>query len=142
MILKIKNIFLILAALPLFYSCDQDSFVFDVNCDECFIEKPDSADLIIYLTINEDNPYVPLRFYRGEVEENVVEWVDTAYSETFYLYSPVDEYYSLEAKYLRGSDTIVVVDGDKLKTNQVSDVCDTDCWIIRGGIMNARLRSE
>lgn len=121
------------------FSCEQNPFIFDVDCDECYFEKPDSADLIVDITINEENPYVPLIFYKGDVEDGNIEWIDTAYSETLYLYSPVDQFYSIKAFYKSGDQTIISVDGDKLKTTQVSDVCDYDCWVIRGGILDVRL---
>ncbi len=123
------------------FSCEQNPFVLDVNCDECYYEKPDSADLIVDLTINEENPYVPLVFYKGKVEEGLIEWIDTAYTETLYLYSPVEQYYSIKAFYKSGEQTIISVDGDKLGTTQVSDVCDYDCWVIRGGILDVRLKN-
>ncbi len=122
------------------FSCEEDPFVFDVNCDECFTSEPDSADLIVDITINEENPFVPLVFYRGDVEEDNIEWIDTSYSETLYLYSPVNEYYSIKAFYKSGSQTIIAVDGDRMKTTRVSDVCDYDCWVIKGGTLDVRLK--
>lgn len=124
------------------FSCEEDPFVFDVNCDECYINEPDSADLIVDITINEENPFVPLVFYRGDVEEENIEWIDTAYSETLYLYSPVNEYYSIKAFYKSGNQTIIAVDGDRMKTSMVSDVCNYDCWVIRGGVLDVRLKDE
>ncbi len=138
---NLKVFFTVLFILFIF-SCEQNPFIFDVNCDECYFDRPDSADLIVDITINEDNPFVPLVFYKGKVEEDNIEWIDTAYSETLYLYSPVDQYYSIKAFYKSGVQTIIAVDGDKLKTTQVSDVCDYDCWIIRGGILDVRLKEE
>lgn len=133
-----------IAILTLFFlitfACEQDPFVFDVNCDECYINEPDSADLIVDITINEENPFVPLIFYRGEVDDDNIEWIDTSWSETLYLYSPVDEYYSIKAFYKKGEQTIIAVDGDKLKTSLVSDACETDCYVIKGGILDVRLK--
>lgn len=139
MIFNIKT-FLISLFIILVFSCEQNPFIFDVNCDECYFEKPDSADLIVDITINEENPFVPLIFYKGKAEEGNIEWIDTAYSETLYLYSPVDQYYSIKAFYKSGEQTIISIDGDKLKTTRVSDVCDYDCWVIRGGILDVRLK--
>ncbi|MGC9344617.1 MAG: hypothetical protein ACP5E3_18065 [Bacteroidales bacterium] len=138
-----KNIIIAaLLSIIVVFSCDQDPFVFDVNCDECYFNEPDSADLIVDITINEENPFVPLVFYRGEVDENNIEWIDTAYTETLYLYSPVNEYYSVKAFYKSDNQTIIAIDGDKLKTSRVSDVCDYDCWVIRGGTLDVRLKDQ
>lgn len=122
------------------FSCEESPFVFDVNCDNCYYNKPDSADLVVSLTINAENPYVPLVFYKGRVEDNVIEWVDTAYEQTLYLYSPVGEFYSIEATYKKDGKKIVAIDGDKLKTTRVSDVCDYDCYVIKGGLLDVRLK--
>jgi hypothetical protein len=138
-----KNILLTtLISLLIIFSCEQNPFVFDVNCDECYFNEPDSADLIVDITINEENPFVPLIFYRGEADDNNIEWIDTAYTETLYLYSPVNEYYSIKAFYKSGDQTLIAVDGDKLRTSRVSDVCDYDCWVIRGGILDIRLKDQ
>ena len=138
--MKKKAIFLTIFLIIIIYSCDQEVFVFDVNCDECTILKPDSADLIVHVTINEDNPYVPLVFYKGVIDDSIVDWVDTTRDETLYLYSEIDEFYSVEAKYKNGDKTIIAIDGDKLKASRVSDVCDADCWIVKGGILDVRLK--
>lgn len=140
--MKRNTIFTILFIFAAIFSCEKNPFIFDVNCDECYLNEPDSADLIVDLTINKENPFVPLVFYRGEIEDNNIEWIDTAYSETLYLYSPVEEYYSIKAFYKSGSQTLIAVDGDKLKTRKVSDVCDNECWVIRGGILDVRLKEE
>ena len=123
--------FLILAGI--LYSCNEKIFTGDVNCDECYEIKPDSADIIVHLTIDDENPVVPLVVYRGQVEDNNIEYVDTAYGKTYYLYVPVNAYYSVEAKYISGNKTIYTVDGDKLQIKHVSDACSSDCWIITGG---------
>jgi len=139
-----KNILLALTFIVtiLVFSCEETPFVFDVDCDECYIDKPDSANLIIDITINEENPFVPLVFYRGNIEDGIVEYRDTAREERRYLYSPVDEEYSVKAFYKSDSQTIIAVDGDKLKTSRVSDVCDIDCWVIRGGVLDVRLKKD
>ena len=112
----------------------------NIDCDECYYLKPDSADLIVNLTLNDENPFVPLIFYRGKVEEGIIEWTDTSYNKTLYLYSKVNEYYSVKAYYKKEGKTIIAIDGAKLNTRQVSGVCDRDCWIITGGEMDVRLK--
>jgi hypothetical protein len=148
-----KNIrFISLILLVVFYlftfSCEEGAFELNVNCDECYSEKPDSADLIVHLSFSEVNDSIPLAFYRGKVEEGQLEWLDTAYVKDYpegryYLYSPVSEYYSIKATYKTAANkTIIAVDGDKLTVKHITDVCDTDCWIIKGGILDVRLKYE
>jgi len=143
------KIFAIVGLFVFTFSCEQDPFIFDVNCDECYYPEPDTADLILDFTLNEENPYVPYILYIGDVEDNIVIFVGdvedniivrTAYSEQEYLPAAVNEHYSIEAFYKNGDQTVVVVDGDKLKTSRTSEVCDTECWIIKGGQFNLKLK--
>ncbi len=141
--LRIKFIagaFYVIIIICIICSCDREIFTFNVNCDECDPYKPDSADLIVRITIDEENQSVPLVFYKGKVEEGVIEWIDTAYTATLYLYSPVNEFFSVKATYKRDGKTIIAVDGDKLKASLVTDICEKDCWIIKGGILDVRLK--
>ena len=135
-----KIYILVILALTIVFSCENSPSTFNVNCDECYRNKPDSADLIIKLTINKENPFVPVVFYKGDVESNNIEWVDTFILETATLYSKIGQYYSIEAKYItEKGDTIIAIDGGKLKTVLVRDVCDTDCWVIKGGKLDVRV---
>lgn len=113
-----------------------------VDCDECYYEKPDSADLVIYLTIDGDHPEVPITVYRGDVEEDRVDWVDTVRESPYYLYSAVGQFYSVAAEYKVDDRTIVAVDGDEMKAKHVSDACDYECWIITGGYLKAELKFD
>ena len=127
-------VFLVLA-----FSCENTG-TFGVDCNECYNFEPDSADLIVYLTINAENPYVPIKIYRGDVENKQLDWVDTAYSKEYHLYSAVDQDYSIEATYRKGNGKIIAIDGDKITTSLVTDVCSSDCWLVKGGILDVRLK--
>lgn len=135
--IKISAILILLIAT---FSCEQKVFIFNVNCEECYYPEPDTADLIMNFTINEENPFVPYILYRGDIEENKIDFIDTAYSEQEFLASEIDLEYSIKAFYKKGSQTIIVVDGDKLKTSRTNDVCDYECWIIKGGILDLTLK--
>lgn len=121
-------------------TCTKENSSFNINCDECYYIQPDSANLVVNITINSENPSVPLVFYRGKVEDGIIEWVDTSSSPRLELYSPVNDYYSVEAIYKNGDKIIIAIDGTRLKLKHVSDVCDRDCWIITGGILDVRLK--
>jgi hypothetical protein len=112
-----------------------------VDCDECYSIEPDSADLIIYLTINKDHPEVPLVIYRGNIEDDT-DWVDTAVTSPYYLYSKIDQFYSVKAEYHVGDRTINVVEGGKVQAKHVSESCDWECWVITGGELNAELKFD
>jgi hypothetical protein len=113
-----------------------------VDCNDCWGFKPDSADLLIYLTINQDNPEVPLVIYRGNFEDGEVDFVDTARESTYTLYSAIDQYYSVTAEYKVEGKTVIVVDGDVMKAKDASSSCDYECWIITDGEFSLQLKSD
>ena len=105
---------IILLSFALIGACE-DYLGPSVDCDDCFWEKPDSADLVIYLTINEQHPEVPIVLYRGDFDELKVDWVDTARESPFYIFSAMDQFYSVTAEYKVDGKTILAVDGDNMK---------------------------
>ena len=113
-----------------------------VDCDECFDYEPDSADLLIYVTLNNENPEVPIKLYRGNVEQGKEDWVDTISESPFHLWSAVDQFYSITAEYTVGDKKIVAVDGDMMKVKHVSESCDYECWIIKGGYLKVELKFD
>ena len=132
-LIRLTIIILVFAAWS---ACDE--YMGIVDCDECYSIEPDSADLIIYLTINNDHPEVPLVVYRGNIESDT-DWIDTAITSPYYLYSKIDQFYSVRAEYHVGDRTINVVDGDEVEAKHVSESCDVECWVIKGGELNVEL---
>lgn len=131
----------ILVLLALAGSCDEYIGP-TVDCSECFWEKPDSASLIMYFTIDEQYPEVPFVLYRGNVEEGQVDLVDTARESTWKVYSAVDQFYSVAAEYKKDGKVIHAIDGDAMKVKHVTDACDFECWIISGGYLEAELKFD
>src|SRR4030042_140602 len=120
-----------LLMLVMYASCREGLLSTDVECSECYYPEPDSADLVIYLTINEKFPEVPLIVYKGNIEDDQIEYIDTAFSTPYYLWVPVNKKYSVKAEYKKGNATLFVVDGTKLKTSLVEDECDGECYVIK-----------
>lgn len=114
----------------------------NVNCDECYDVEPDSADLIVTLTMDGEYDTIPLTIYNGKVEEDSVEWIDTAISSPFYLYVAVNRYYSVKAEYTRGDKKIIAIDGGRILAKHVSDACGYDCWIVTRGKLDVQLKFE
>ncbi len=137
-----KKLLTALLLVMLMYGCNEKIFTIDVNCDECYQEKPDSADLVINLTINDSYDAIPLIVYKDKVENNNIEWIDTAYGSPFYLLVPVDEYFSVAAEYINDSGKIIAIDGTKIRIKHVSSECDEDCWIIEGDDLNVKLKYQ
>lgn len=132
---------IVLVLLTLAGSCDE-YLGLTVDCDDCWGFKPDSADLLIYLTIDQDHPEVPIVIYRGNFEDGEVDFLDTARASTYTLYSAVDQYYSVTAEYKVDGKTIIAVDGDVMKAKDASSSCEFECWIITDGEFSLQLKSD
>jgi hypothetical protein len=138
---RIIKIGIILLGILIAFACNE-YLGLTVDCDECYYPEPDSADLTIYLTIDENHPEVPIILYRGDVEDGQEDWIDTARETPYRLYSAVDQFYSVTAEYKVNGKTIIVIDGDELKPKHVSDACDYECWVVTGGVLNAELKFD
>jgi hypothetical protein len=139
--MRIVKFGLVLGGLALAGSCEE-YLGSSVDCSQCYWDKPDSADLIIHLTIDSKHPAVPIVVYRENVEDRIVDWIDTARETPYYLFSAVNQFYSVAAEYRVDGKTIVAIDGDEIKAKHVSDACDYACWIVTGGILEAELKFE
>jgi len=125
-----------------FFACQPEDWSLEVNCLDCYDFEPDSANLIVYLTIDEENDSIPLTFYKGSVEDGVIDWQDTASSEEFFLFSEIGTAYSVEAIYQSGSRTIIAYDGDEMSLYDAAEDCGSPCYIVKGGIFDLRLIPE
>lgn len=141
---KIPLFFMVLLPIManLIFSCDEKFNFLEVNCSDCYRIKPDSSELIIQLTINNENPEVPITIYRDRIEAGRIRIRDTVSEKTVYIEVPLNHYYSVKAEYKVGNDSVFAVDGDRIKTHRVTDQCDTICWIIKGGRYDLRLKEK
>lgn len=137
-----KLTLVVLFLLILAGSCDEKVYTGDVDCDECYTEKPQQADLIIDLTISNRFGNVVVNVYEGEVEDNQLVLTDTVDYTPFYAYVKVDKKYAVRAEYRKGIETLYVVDGTKLKVMSVSDACEDACYVIEGEAINATIKKE
>jgi hypothetical protein len=130
---------LLLAAAGNYLGCETEDWSFEVDCNDCYGTVPDSANLIIYLTINQENPEVPITVYLGRVEEGRIDWRDTTSQSEYYLYAAMDTEYAVEATYRSGNTTIITYDGDHMYIQDSGDACGSPCYIVKGGIFDNRL---
>lgn len=137
--MSVAAISALLAASGNFIGCEPEDWIIEVNCSDCYGYEPDSANLIIRLTINERFDSVPLTFYRGSYEDGTIDWQDTATTEEFYLYSEVGVKYTVKATYASGDITIEAFDADKMHLYDAAADCGSPCYIVKGGIFDVQL---
>lgn len=117
------------------------------ECEEydfstCNTEQPFRAYLIIDLTINKQNREVPLVIYHGKFEDADTFALDTAtHTPWEEVYVPLNQFYTVAAKYNSGNKTIIAIGGDEITKNSTK-VCDSTCWDIYGGEIDVRLKFE
>lgn len=142
--LTIKSIFVLLAVIAAslkLSGCEQEDLDFYIDCDFCLSEIPEFDTLYVYVTINEENPFVPLEFYLGNIEDNQIDWIDTAYSDTLWLSgSAVGQEYSVKATYMQDGEPLVAIDGDKIRVVDGEGECYPPCFYVRGGTLDVRLK--
>jgi len=122
-----------------FMGCEPEDWMISVDCNDCYGYLPDSANLIIYITIDEENDSVPITFYRGDYEDGEIDWQDTATTDEFYLFSEMNREYTVTAKYNSGEDTIIAFDKDEMFMDDAAAECGSPCYIVKGGILDLRL---
>lgn len=130
----------IIGLIIIAFSCNNGGSTLEVNCAQCFVNEPDSFELEVNLTIESAGDSVYLEFFEGNVESGKLSWEGMVGTQLFYHLVPVDKYYSVRATYVENDKTIYAIDGDKMITRYIADACDTDCWIIKGGILNVKLK--
>ena len=124
-----------------FTGCETEDWQGEVDCNECFSYKPDSAKLIVYLSIRPEQDSVPLTFYRGDYMDEI-DWQDTATTNTFYLDAEVGTTYTVKAEYRSGPASIIAFDSDKMTLSYHGTECGFTCYIIKGGIFDVRLAGD
>jgi len=121
------------------YSCNNPSNdCTDVDYSNCNTNEPEVGNMNIKLTINNENTEVPISVYKGKYEDGVLVTSDTATSSKFVLSLPVNEYYSVTARYKSGDKIIFALDGDKIKKKK-NILCDSTCWSVIDGNVNLKL---
>jgi hypothetical protein len=123
-------------------SCNEDIVLFEVDCSECYTQRPAYAPMTIKLTINEENPEVPFTIYLGEYEKDQIRIEDTAQYSIISVDLIPSRYYSVRAEYHVGGKTVYAVDGDEIELVKVSSQCDSVCWTVRGGETDVRLKYQ
>lgn len=125
-------------------SCNDNTDSDSVDCStydysDCITSEPYDGRMNVKLTINDENPKVPISIYRGKLEDNDLYLTDTVYKENYDTLLPIDYFYTVTAEYKRNGEKIFAVDGDNIKKSH-ANVCDSVCWDIKTGSVNLRLK--
>lgn len=134
--------FLLLVFLSIVFSCEREYHSSMVDCDYCFSERPDSDNIVIYLTINSDFSKIPVTVYKGKIEDNHIVAYDTLTEAKSYIFLKIDEDYTLTALYKIKDKSVLVVDEDKFKARLSSCESKSSCWALIGGYYDVQLNDK
>ncbi|MBN2813565.1 MAG: hypothetical protein JXQ80_05770 [Bacteroidales bacterium] len=138
----LQVLMLLLLALIAAVACNEKIYTGDVNCDECYTEKPEKADLVLEVTLNNIFTVVPIEVFEGEVEDNQLVYSDTAYASPFFVYVPANKKYTVKATYRKDEKTLHVINTTKLKVLLVTDACDENCYVIENENVDVQIKDE
>ncbi|MBN2681569.1 MAG: hypothetical protein JXR58_03620 [Bacteroidales bacterium] len=139
--MKTKKIILLASLISVLFSfCEvEDTECVDADYSDCDTWEPFWGELVISLTINEENTLVPVTIYRGKIEENQIIKQCSIRTPTLYYEVPLDEYYTVKAQYKNNGQTIYAIDGDRIYKKS-RKYCDSTCWEIKGGYFTLDLK--
>ena len=134
-------VFALFVALTL-WCCSVDDAEGSLYCYNCITTEPDTAEMVIKLTINEQNPAVQLTIYQGEFNtsgQNEVLRIDTITVSNYTIYMHTNKTYSVTATYQSGNRKIMAVDGGVFNRQEQTG-CETTCWQLIGGSYDVQLK--
>ena len=140
----IRKVLFVVFIITVLISCKEKIFTGGVNCDDCYIDKPDYFYFTLNVTLNDSFPEVPVLIYKGKSIENG-EFIDTFIcfidgGERFdQAELKAEEYYSAKAIYKNNKRTVYVVDGINHKLKRVSDQCEEECWVSENDVFKLQL---
>jgi hypothetical protein len=117
-------------------------------CDDCLIDEPSEGELTLKFLLDDENKSVAFRVYEGEIETGNLIIEDTALVNSVTFTMPSEIKYSAEAFYHKDGKTIVVVDGDKIRTQTTSCPDENDpesthsCWYVVPAFLNLELLKD
>lgn len=119
-------------------SCEDFAETLFVDCGSCYRDEPNYAEVVVELSITNENPFVPITVYFGNYEDGVIAESDTAYSAFFYFYLPVDKKYTFKATYKKDGLNYYVINGTKLRTRLDTESCSNPCYYVIGDEIDLR----
>lgn len=94
---------------------------------DCYPFPLDSGYVYVDVTYPGSGPGVPVILYEGYVEDGQMLWADTVYTDQLIFWLPTRTRYAAEAYYNYGGQTVIALDGKKLKEESYDD-CGETCY--------------
>ena len=138
---RITFLFIIVNML-IMVSCSNKTVGEDYYCVDCISEEPDTAQLIVKVSYQQDKDSIKLLVYNNKFSlDTKLDTIlnDTIAKDVLKFYVKVNEYYSAEAIYYVGGKEIHAIDGGWFETKKIEG-CQNTCWKLIGGDYDLRLK--
>jgi len=135
--MKIVVRILSFAILVISFSCDDKSFF--VQCSDCTIEEPITAEL--YADLEPDYAYnAQIQIWEGNLEDSILVGTYTSYSKTFTQEVVLNKKYTITATYFTSTDTYIAVDSATPRVKYEKSRCGDPCFYIYDRKCNLKLK--
>jgi len=108
----------------------------------CETNRPDSGLVSLTVSFGNGIDAVPIAVYQGKLKgdrEDVLLFRDTLYQTNVSYRMPADVLYSATARYRRGSDTLIAIDGERINVSSDND-CGTTCYTVTNASLDVQKR--
>ena len=115
-----------------------------LDCSGCYVQRPVNGRLKIKVNPQKsDNEKVIIHLYQGTMEDGIFLMKDSLSSDfdTWEMNVSLNQYYSARCVYQVDGREYHVIDGAFFKAHKVEYLdCEEECWTIKGGRLNCRLK--
>lgn len=123
------------------FGCDKKwTWATDADCSECKLAEQKKDFINIEITLNSDNPVVPIEVYNGDINDNNLAFLDTAKTTLYKREVAIGNKYTFLAKYKSGNRIINAIDATILTTYNIEGECNIACWVVRNNKLDLRLK--
>ena len=142
-LLKIYYFFIACLILPVVFTSCRDKYegCTDEDYANCRTSKPSQAIVEVLVTLNSENPTVQVSLYEGNFEDGNLVWEKTYRNRDEAEIIKTDTDYSFTAKYISGNDTILAVDGGRVRIISYQ-MCELRCYEVRDRDLTFDLRID
>jgi len=113
----------------------------DNDYSNCNTIEPTHGYLQLRLSINSENPSVPLVIFKGNFDVRDTLFLDTATISPYRIAVSANDNYTVAAKYKSGDKIIHAIDGGVVKKEYFS-MCDSTCWQVSGPVLHLELKDK
>jgi len=125
--------FLVLSCKSKYEDCTEDDYA---NCNTI----PFTEGLVeVQLTIDAANPVVRLQLFEGDIVNGELFFDEMIDEDLVMVIKPEGKYYSGRAFYRKGNDSLIAIDGGKIR-NLSYQICEYKCNELQNAILDLRIR--